>query len=423
MTRTITPETRSILDASDWSTISPMAGDPGMRNQAAREFIVSGRQLMLRSRVGDIDKVDKSIRCFEQALKLEPNSAVAHAYLASAAGVRLHYTPEAHFLEQSEKEAREALRLEPDSPDAHRALAGIFYNTGNLSEALEQALLAIEAQGPEERVSNLLGMTLQAMGQPGRALAWLDMAKHLASLPGDYDPIIGDCWTLLGDDQRAEDAYRRAINLRPESPDGWVGLCHVRLVQRNFDAARQLCRENYDRSKNYADPNMDAGPILAQIEFFARNYAEAEKRYSELAKNDPNGGGTFYGEIPYNSALGRLRQLQHDEKSSREILQACLQKEAAAVKREPQNSRAWYRLAAVESCLGKTDSALDHLAAAIKAGWIDARSPQLDPRFDGIAADARFQELIQALTKKVGELKRQIGQPFTMAATGESHSP
>jgi serine/threonine protein kinase/Tfp pilus assembly protein PilF len=413
----------SILDAKDWSTISPKARDPGMRNPAAREFIVSGRQLMLRSSVGDMDKVDKSIRCFEKALELEPSSAVAHAYLASAFGARLHFTPNAHFLEQSEKEAREALRLEPDSPDAHRALAGIFYNTGNLSEALEQALLAVEAQGPEERVSNLLGMTLQAMGQPGRALGWLDMAKHLASLPGDYDPIIGDCWTLLSDDQRAEEAYRRAINLRPESPDGWVGLCHLQLLRGNFDAARQLCRENYDRLKNYTDPNMDPRQIIAQIEFFARNYDEAEKRYSELAKTDPSGGGIFYGGISYNSALGRLQQLHHDEKSSRELLQACLENEAATVKREPQNRDAWYQLAAVESCLGKTDAAVDHLTAAIKTGWIDARSPKLDPRFDGIAGDPRFQQIITTLTNKVTELRRQVGQPTTMASNGENNSP
>ena len=187
--KALAPNINAILNAKDWSTITASARDPGMRNPAAREFIVSGRQLMLRSVVGDIDKLDKSIRCYEQALKLEPDSALAHAYLAAAAGARLHFIPDPHFLEQSEKEAKEALRLEPDSPDAHRALAGIFHNTGRLSEALEQAFLSIEAQGPEERASNLLGMTLQAMGQPGRALGWLEIAKHLASLPGDYDPL------------------------------------------------------------------------------------------------------------------------------------------------------------------------------------------------------------------------------------------
>jgi len=420
--RALAPKIRAILTAKDWSTIAPSARDPGMRNPAAREFIVSGRQLMLRSVVGDIDKLDKSIRCYEQALKLEPGSALAHAYLAAAVGARLHFISDPHLLEQSEKEAKLALLLEPDSPDAHRALAGIFYNTGRLSEALEQAFLSIEAQGPEERVSNLVGMTLQATGQPSRALSWLEMAKHLASLPGDYDPLIGDCWVLLGDDQHAEDAYHRAIDLRPESPDGWVGLCHLRLLQRNLAAARQLCRENSDHFEKYTDPNMKAGQIVAQIEFFARNYDEAEKRYSNLAKNDADGGGIFYGGVTYNSALGRLLELRHDD-SAREVLQACLEKEAAAVKAEAQNASAWYRLAAVESCLGKTDAALDHLAAATRAGWTDFRSPLLDPRFDGIATDPRFQQIISTLTHKMAELRRRTGQPTRMAPNGENNSP
>jgi hypothetical protein len=60
---------------------------------------------------------------------------------------------------------------------------------------------------------------------------------------------------------------------------------------------------------------------------------------------------------------------------------------------------------------------------AIKAGWIDARSPQLDPRFDGIASDSRFKEIIETLTTKVAELRRQIGQPIKMASNGENNSP
>jgi tetratricopeptide (TPR) repeat protein len=166
-----------------------------------------------------------------------------------------------------------------------------------------------------------------------------------------------------------------------------------------------------------------AGQIIAQVEFFARNYGEAEKRYSELTKMDSKGRGSFYGALTYDSALGRLRQLQHDEQGSRELLQTCLQNQAAAVKHELQDPDGWYRLAAIESSLGKTDAAINHLQTAIKAGWIDARSLQLDPRFDGIAADPRFQQIITTLTHKVAELRRQIGQPTTMASTGENNSP
>ena len=76
----LVPAIESILNTHDWSTISPTAYDPGMRNQAAREFILSGRQLMFRGNVADFDA---SIRCLEKAIQMEPDSSIAHAYLSS----------------------------------------------------------------------------------------------------------------------------------------------------------------------------------------------------------------------------------------------------------------------------------------------------------------------------------------------------
>src|SRR5207249_7097401 len=125
----------------------------------------------------------------------------------------------------------------------------------------------------------------------------------------------------------------------------------------------------------------------------------------------------------FGSALGRLRQLHHDEQSASRLLQACLEKEAEATKREPQNSGSWYRLAAIESSLGKIDAAIDHLRAAIRAGWIDTRSLRLDPRFDAIVGESRFHEIISALATKIAELRRQTGQPIEMASTDEDNSP
>jgi serine/threonine protein kinase/Tfp pilus assembly protein PilF len=417
--RAMVAETNSILNTDNWDAIAVSKRDPGLRNEASREFIVSGRQLMLRANVNDIDR---SISCFEKALEITPDSALAHGYLAGAAAARLHYGPANGFVALAENEAKEALRLEPDSPEAHRALAGLFYHTGDLSKSLEEQFRAIEVSGPEERVASLAGLTLIALGRSDRALGWLEMAKRWAALPGDYDALIGDCWTLIGDDKRAEDAYHRSINLRPEIPEGWVGLCHLRLLQGDPQEARKLCKQNLDRFMNYRDPNNDPREMLAQIEFFTRNYGAAEGLYSELQKREPSGGENFYGGVDYASALGRLKQLANDAATGRRLLE-----EAGAMDEKAlPNSRGGvtlYRLAAIESSLGNTESALEHLRQAILVGWTDARSPQLDPRFDAIAPDPRFRDIIATLTKKLAELQRQLGQPIKMAANGERISP
>ena len=161
--------------------------------------------------------------------------------------------------------------------------------------------------------------------------------------------------------------------------------------------------------------------MIAQIEFFTRNYSAAEKLYSELQKKEPNGGQNFYGGLDYPSVLGRLRQIHGDKAAARRILEQS--RTMGQRGSQPRSAAALYCFAAIESSLGHTESAFDHLHKAIASGWADARSPQLDPRFDGIAAEPRFRETIAALTRRLAELRRQIGQPIKMAAIGEKTSP
>ncbi|HEX8678804.1 MAG TPA: serine/threonine-protein kinase, partial [Chthoniobacterales bacterium] len=132
------------------------SNDPGLRDPAAREFLISGRQLVFRDTVADSDR---AIGCFEQALKLQPNSSVAHAYLASALGGRHHYAPDAATLERAAAEARIAVQLAPFSADAHRALGGVLYQQGEMAAAEEEQLAALEMGGTEERIVSLIGMT------------------------------------------------------------------------------------------------------------------------------------------------------------------------------------------------------------------------------------------------------------------------
>jgi len=50
------------------------------------------------------------------------------------------------------------------------------------------------------------------------------------------------------------------------------------------------------------------------------------------------------------------------------------------------------------------DASLQHLQASVNAGWIDYRSLELDPRFDAVASDSRFLEIIEQVKGHVGKL-------------------
>lgn len=406
-----------ILSAKDWSELSLRGRDPGWRDERAREFIVSGRQLMFRDGLANLDR---SIRCLEEAIKLEPNSAIAHAYLAASCGGRMHLQWDSQLLARGEKEARIALALEPGLPDAHRSLAGVLSQKEEFAAAVQEQLRAIETGGAEELVCSLIGQTYLTLGQPVRALQWLNLARHWASRPGDYDSLIGCCWSELGGDAQAEEAFRRAAALRPEASDGWVGLSYLRLLQGNFDAARQLVAANTTEEKG---SDTHPAEITAVIAFFERRVAEAERLYRALAARDSHNGTGFFAEVSYDSALGRLQQMENGEAAGLTSLREARERELHAAS-GAHSAEDFYRLAAISASLGEVSTGLDYFDQAIAAGWSDARSPRLDPRFDRLRDDVRFQKMLARLSARIDLMRKEaLQQAAAFAANREARRP
>jgi hypothetical protein len=153
---------------------------------------------------------------------------------------------------------------------------------------------------------------------------------------------------------------------------------------------------------------MDSVQLAAQIEFFARNFPEAQRLYRSLHEKDPDGGAAFYGNVSYGSALGRIGVSHERSTKVREMLQQCLTKEVRQSESAPDNPDILYRVSAIESSLDKNEPAIEHLEAAVSAGWIDYRSLSLDPRFDGISNDTRFQAILGKLKLKVEALRKSV---------------
>lgn len=399
LTKQIHEAIYSILSTNDWSNLIRSKRDPGLRNEAANEAMTAGR-LIAHSTAADYDH---AIALFKKAIEAEPNSSLAHAYLAMEATGRTHYSPDRSFLALGKSEAERALQLSPGSAEAHRALAGVYYQEGRFSEALEQGLQTVEIGGLQDRLAMFLGMTLDMLGRPHEALGWNQAAAQLTPNPGEIDSSIGDCWAKLVDDQQAERAYARAIELRPHYPDGTVGMARLRLLEGNFKAAREICRTLPGRG--------ESSEIAAQIEFFDRKFDVAIELYRNLNRANPNGGGSFYGAVTYCSAAGRAKQALGETSEAKRVLEECLTKERANAEREPGNPEAAYRLAAVEASLGLTEASLSNLSKAVALGWVDYRSLNLDPRFDSLRGNPALRTIINDLSARMADMRSRSRKP------------
>jgi tetratricopeptide (TPR) repeat protein len=387
----------NLLKTDSWANLGPT--DPGLRNEKAMQAMTAGRNLMHSYTVSDYDR---AIALFREAIQLEPESALAHSYLAGAAVMRTHYIADFSFLEVGKSEALKALELDRDSVAAHRALAGVYFQEGKFQEALEEQMRTMEIGGAESGIALFAAQTLNVLGRPDRAVTWCAIGARLHDSPGTAEPIMGDCWMQLGDDEQAFAAYDRTTELKPGSSQGALGRAHLHMLRGEFDAARELCRDRLRKN----EPG-EMAQIAAQIEFFDRNWTAAEELYLRLSKADPDGGGSFYGAVTFQSALGRIRQAQASgqDEDARTLLQAALTKESATLARQPSNPDAAYRVAAIEASLNFIDPALQHVRQAIVEGWLDYRSLQKDPRFDTVRNHPEFDALVDGLSARVAELR------------------
>ena len=383
----------SLLSAEEFKAVTAAAQDRGLANEQTRDLIIAGRDLAFRYNANDYDH---AIICFEKAIAIEPSSAIAHAYLSAALSSRIHYANSPGFLERAEREAEKALSLRPDLPEAHRAMAAI-YQQRDPNRALEEHFRTIEYGGLEYRTAYVIGGAYQNFGRPDRALRWLELARRWEVRRGETDSRIGDCWADLADDAKAEEAYSRAADLHPEMPYGWLGICRLRLLARQFNDARQLWTERLAPLRHFREVQQ----MQAQIEFFARDFHRAQELYAELKQTDTAGGGLFYGSISYLSALDRM----HAETAGPPALEALRARIETRRQATPQTSDVLYQLAADESIAGETEAAILHLRSALQAGWLDYRSALLDPRFDNIAKDSRFHDIVSNAQAQIATLQ------------------
>jgi serine/threonine protein kinase/tetratricopeptide (TPR) repeat protein len=375
--------------------------DPGMENDAARPYMIAGRDLLARRNIADMDR---AIACFEGAIRAEPRSIDARSFLAMAYMGRNLLSSDARISAQAFQCAQDAIQLSPENPTAQRAYGMVYIDSGRCLEGEEHIFQALEYGDQSERAFGEVGYSLRMRGRPDRAIDWYLKAKVSQRQPADYDELLGACYADLGLDDLARPEFESAAMYQPDQPEGWIGLCQLKLLSGDIEAARAIYRAEL--------PKYSASPVASQmaalVEFFARDYKQAEQLYSHLAAVDPAGGGRagFSGAVDYGSALARLSKERGNAGRAIALAKERINSEKAHLATTPDNAESLYRLAAAEAVLDRTEEALHDLRLAAGAGWLDYRSPQLDPRFDSVSKTPAFREILAQVTARQAQLRQ-----------------
>ncbi len=369
-------------------------------NPLARSYCDHGKEFFFRYNLADLSR---AIDSFRKAVEIDPNYAQAQALLASACQARAQTDPTGNWLAEADAATAVALRIAPMLPEAHRARAGTLRRRGQLQASLDSFLTAYELEPATGRTAVLLGDTYEQVGRPDLAIGWFEKGTRRQTQPFFADNV-GNAWTDLGEYEKAEKAYKTVMIFKPDLPVGLLGLSRLELFRGDYESARKQCAQARGKYKDNPEPLM----MAALIKFFSRDFSAAERLYREASTSDRSGGVEFTGSVRYLSAIGFIQKLSGvHAKEGEALLEEARALDEKELLSAPDNLRCLYSLAANYAALGDSEAATASLDKAIAAGWIDYRSMSLDPRFDSMRDTQTFKNILNRLTNKVQEMRRQ----------------
>ena len=375
----------------------------------------------------------QAIELYRQAIAEDAHFALAYARLSYASSfARWLAAPAMGPPEQERRDAEKALALQPDLTEAHLALAYCDY-WGRLDYASALNHLAQAQASAPQSVE-----VLRALGAVYRRQLRFDNAIAVYERAAEYDPQNSDLFADLavtyawaGRAEKVQPTFERALALDPNNEGAALRWALFLMGNRgDFDGARKVLRSGGPRLQRE----------LAWTYRLTRDFEEAIRLVAELpadsvafgppdpAKDELLGICLHYAghdeqarplaeaardrlkalladkelsprQIPFISMrLARIELALSNKPGAVEVAERGLQSDVAT--RDPI-IRLDYRgdLAAIYAQAGRTDAAIALISELLKsssvAGQITPIMLRINPDFDSLREDARFQALLK----------------------------
>jgi TolB-like protein/Tfp pilus assembly protein PilF len=374
---------------------------------------------------------------FEQAIKLDPNFALAFAGLSMVESWLYHTSdPVPARREKARLNADEALRLQPDLPEGHLALGfSYYYGDRDYERALAEFEIARRGLPNESQAYFAIGSIQRRQGKWAESNANLEKAATLD--PKNTNVLMNLCYSYMAQRnfEAADTTVDRLIATSPQSFEA-RGLKGFIALQWKGDIRMA--------EKVFSSVPLDADPGLMTLARFwilrlKRNFPETlqvlQQFRGDILRNSSS------GPCPKAFLEGEIYRLQGDEAKARTafehariisdqllraapanperhgqhglILAGLGQKQEAiaegkrAVELLPESEDAFdgpqitATLAQIYAWTDEFDEAfrlLDHLL--VVPNGLNVRMLKLDPGWDRLRKDQRFQALIDKYSPK-----------------------
>jgi adenylate cyclase len=194
---------------------------------------------------------ERSVAAFQEALRLDPNYALAFAELAGEYNNRglSGWMPPKEAYAKAKQAADQAVKIDPQLARAHRVLAAIEYNYARNFALARAETKRAEELDPKNPVSTqTAGIDAMARGEPNEAVPVFGALADRDPLDASARAYFG--WVLYWADRlpEAEAAFRGLLELNPGFAGAHCSLSEVLLAERKPDAALAFARQESDEA-------------------------------------------------------------------------------------------------------------------------------------------------------------------------------
>ncbi len=313
--------------------------DPQKRSEAYFNFSMGHLYEEYYEATSRSEYANLAIEFYKKAYELDPKSAVIGERLAE-----IYF--KAQRIRDAVLEAQEILKKDPDNLPARRLLARIYVRTlGDLSaasgqretvnRAIEQykEILRIDPSDDEaalwlarlhrlqndtekagqvlrglldrepenEAAVEQLTQMLLDQGKSSDAIELLERIIKRSPTAGLLD-LLGDAYAQIHDSARAEQAYRRAVELDPSDPGHRRGLGQALLAEEKYAAALEQFQKLAELEPDDADNYLRMAQIYRQL----HQLDKAEENLLHAKQRAPGSLEVIYYEATIYEAQGRF---------------------------------------------------------------------------------------------------------------------
>jgi TolB-like protein/Tfp pilus assembly protein PilF len=411
-------------------------------NSEAYLAFVEGHDLLTRPDRLRAD-TERAEQLFEKATRLDPNFARAFAALAWVEDWMYHsFDPAPARKAKAHAAAEEAFRLQPDLPEAHLALGFYhYYCERNYQRALEEFAIAKKSLPNSADVYLAIGAIQRRQGKWAESTANMEKAASLSPKDSFLLINLADNYRAVDDFEKADRVFDRAIEAAPNSvsarsgkamlavdlkgdlseidkqlayiqpgavsdAEGIIGRAYLLMLQRKFHDAVAVLKQvpadagGDDKPKEYLE-----GALYTFVNDKEHAHSAFQRARSILEKAIQQGSDDASRHMMLGMVLAGLGEKDAAIAEGKHAMQLLPESQDAL-----DGPKMTLTLAQIYAWTGENDAALELLERSlITPAGVTVSSLKLNPIWDPLRSDSRFQALIDIPQKPGVELSMNRG--------------